>query len=265
MKTREEKYTLSESMACLFARELKDGEIVHAPGVRSAVAVAAIDLARRIHAPNITAHYSEVVNAFAPLSRFTSDYSRLAGCEHILPCVSWSFDRIHRGAIDVFFVGGMQIDKYGNLNLVCIGDWKHPKFRGPGTTGLADVTWAKRGCFVWLNEHSKRVFVEKVDFIAFPGYLNGPGEREKAGVKWGGPCLVVSPLATLDFDPDTKRMRLKSVHRGITVEEVVKNTGFELIIPKDVPQTSPPTEEELHVLRTEVDPHGILRWDLPEG
>lgn len=257
-------YTASELMACVIARDLKDGEVGGVPGVRSEVPLAAVGLARRMHAPNLC-FYSGAVsyNTSSQLCKYASDYNRIFGAEATFT-TSEGFDSLHRGERDFQFCGGMQVDKYGNANLVCLGDWKKPKLRGPGSAGLSSVTLAKR-YYLWINEHTKRVFVDKVDFISAPGYISGPGMREKAGIKTAGPKWVVTPIAIMDFDPETKRMRLKSIHPGTTLKNIQDNTGFELIIPPNVPETLPPTETELHILRTQVDPDGLLRYQEPVG
>lgn len=257
-------YTISELMACIFAREIKDGELGGCPGVRSEVPLASVRLAQMMHAPNVNCYYGAIVyNAHGPLQKFATEYDRIIKAEASVATYEW-FDTLHRGDLDFFFIGGLQVDMYGNLNLVCLGDWNKPILRGPGSAGLNSVTFARRH-FIWINEHARRVFAPKVDFISSPGYLDGPGAREKAGLRWGGPSIVVSPLGVMDFEPESKRMRLRSVHPGVPVEEVVENTGFELIIPSNVPETPAPSEEELRILRTLVDPIGILRNEEPVG
>ncbi|MEE8471967.1 MAG: CoA synthetase, partial [Dehalococcoidia bacterium] len=107
--------------------------------------------------------------------------------------------------------------------------------------------------------HDKRVFVEKVDFISGAGHLDGPGGRERAGITTEGPRLCVTPRCVFDFDPESKVMRVKSLHRGITLDEVVDNMGFSPVLPGKLPTTEPPTTEELRLLREEIDPNSILR------
>ena len=158
-----------------------------------------------------------------------------------------------RGFIEYGFLGGAQIDPYGNLNSTVIGDFKRPKVRLPGSGGGNDV-----GSFCWqtiaIMRHDKKRFVEQVDFITTPGYLSGPGTREAAGLPPGtGPYRVVSNLAVLGYHSETKRMMLLATQPGVSVEEVVENTGFELIIPDNVESNPPPTGEELLILREEVD------------
>jgi glutaconate CoA-transferase subunit B len=157
-----------------------------------------------------------------------------------------------RGFIDYGFLGGAQIDPYGNLNSTVIGPHHAPKVRLPGSGGANDV-----GSLCWqtiiIIRHSKRSFVPQVDFVTTPGYLTGPGAREKAGLPPGtGPLYVVSNLAIMGFDQETKRMKLLATQPDVTVEQVVAETGFELIVSGDIDTNPPPTTEELDILR-EID------------
>jgi len=161
------------------------------------------------------------------------------------------------GFVDFGFLGGAQIDKYGNLNATCIGEYDSPKVTLPGSGGGNDI-----GSLCWrtiiTTMHEKRRFVEKLDFVTTPGYLTGPGAREEAGLPKGtGPYRVVTDLAVLGYDEMTKRMMLISVHPEVTVQQVVDNTGFQLVIPRTVRVTDPPTSEELRIMREEIDPKGI--------
>jgi glutaconate CoA-transferase subunit B len=158
-----------------------------------------------------------------------------------------------RGFVDYGFLGGAQIDPYGNLNSTVIGDHDHPKVRLPGSGGGNDV-----GSHCWrtiaIMKHDQIRFVEKVDFITTPGYLTGPGAREKVGLPPGtGPYRVVTTLGILGYDEKTKRMKLLSTQPGVTVEQVVENTGFELLLADEITVFEPPNPEELHILRAEVD------------
>jgi glutaconate CoA-transferase subunit B len=162
-----------------------------------------------------------------------------------------------RGFIDYGFLGGAQIDCYGNLNSTTIGEHDRPKARLPGSGGGNDV-----GSLCWMTvaimQHDKRRFVPQVDFITTPGYLNGAGARQAAGLPRGtGPVNVVSTLALMDYEPTTYRMRLIATHPGVTVDEVIANTGFELIIAEKVGTNEPPSAEELRLLREEIDPEKL--------
>jgi len=168
-----------------------------------------------------------------------------------------TMETAQRGFIDYGFIGGAQIDPYGNLNSVTIGEHDHPKARLPGSGGGNDV-----GSHCWqtvaIMQHDTRRFVTKMDFLTTPGYLTGPGAREEAGLPKGtGPAYVVTTLALMDFDPESKRMRLKATHPGVSVEDVVAATGFELIIPEMVESIEPPSAEELRLLREEIDPEKL--------
>jgi len=107
-----------------------------------------------------------------------------------------------------------------------------------------------------IMTHEKRKMVKKLDYLTSPGFLDGPGARERVGLLGGGPSLVVTNLCQMDFDPKTKRIRLETVHPGVTPQQVVENSGFDLIVPETVPETELPTLEELKLLR-EIDPTGI--------
>jgi glutaconate CoA-transferase subunit B len=159
------------------------------------------------------------------------------------------------GHVDLGFVGAAQIDEYGNINTTYIGSFEKPTVRLPGSGGGNDIiSSAKR--IVAIMTHEKRKMVKKLDYLTSPGFLNGPEAREKAGLLGGGPSLVVTNLCQMDFDERTKRIRLATVHPRVTVQQVVENSGFDLIIPKDVPTTELPTYEELELLR-KIDPNGI--------
>ena len=174
-----------------------------------------------------------------------------ASMDYVMSCAQLGF-------VDYAFLGAAQMDAYGNLNTTVIGDHTSPKVRLPGSGGGNDA-----GSLCWrtiiLMRHDRRRFVEKIDFLTTPGYLTGPGAREEAGLPAdSGPYQVISQLGVMGFDDETKRMKLISVHPGVTVEDVVENTGFELIIPDEVSETTPPTDEELRLLREEIDSAGIV-------
>jgi glutaconate CoA-transferase subunit B len=164
-----------------------------------------------------------------------------------------------RGMIDYAFLGGAQIDKYGNLNSTMIGlDYKKPKVRLPGSGGANDLA---SNCWrtMVITPHEKRRFVEKVDFITSPGYLSGGNSRNEAGLPEGsGPYKIVTNLAIMGFDNPERRMEIESLSPGVTIDEVEENTGFELLVKPDVKKTPPPDGKMLKILREEVDPHGYI-------
>jgi glutaconate CoA-transferase subunit B len=164
-----------------------------------------------------------------------------------------------RGVIDYTFLGGAQIDAYGNLNSTMIGkDYARPKVRFPGSGGandLASLCWR----VIVMTNHDRRRFVEKVDFVTTPGYLTGPGAREAAGLPPGaGPYRVITDLAIMGYHPQTKRMQVLSLHPGSTLQKVQEHTGFELEVAEPLATTLAPTQTELQILREEVDPHRYI-------
>jgi glutaconate CoA-transferase subunit B len=156
--------------------------------------------------------------------------------------------------VDVGFLGGAQIDRFGNINATVIGDYNHPKVRLPGSGGSMEIAgWANR-CYI-ITPHQKRRFPEKVDFATSAGFLNGRAAREASGVRGGGPQAVVTNLGFLEPD-ESGELVLTAVHPGVTVEEVQANTGWPLKAAANLRVTRPPSEEELRLLR-ELDPQNI--------
>jgi len=259
-------YTIEELITTAVARNLNDFEVgfvgigTGGPAFILAVGIpiAAARLAKYTHAPNFVLMQGPVIDPeldFLPKS--TMDRHLIEWkCKSQIPCND-ALDIFKRGKMDVGFVSGAQVDKYGNLNIIGIGDYKKPKIRLVGCLAQSDHC-AYAGRTMIMMKHEKRRFVETVDMISGAGFLDGPGAREKAGLKGGGPGKVFTDLAVLGFDPESKRMCIESVHPGVTVEQVQNNTGFELIIPENVPVTPEPTAEELELIRTKVDPEGEL-------
>jgi glutaconate CoA-transferase subunit B len=222
--------------------------------IGTGIPMLAAALAQKMHAPNLVSIFE-----FGGTGAILDDLPLAVGERrtfHKAVAASGILDIVEtaqRGFVEYGFLGGAQIDPYGNLNSTVIGEHANPKVRLPGSGGGNDV-----GSHCWrtiaIMRHDKRRFVQKVDFITTPGYLSGPGAREAAGLPPGtGPYRVVSNLAVLGYHPDSKRMMLLSTQPGIAIEKVIENTGFELLIPDEVTENPPPTEKELGVLREEVD------------
>ncbi|MBP5857504.1 hypothetical protein KAJ83_10830 [Marivibrio halodurans] len=248
--------TPAELQAFVLSRELKDGEM-GAAGASAAIPMAAIMLARHMHAPDIQIAGEMFVNP-RPRQLWDSmlDDRALGACEAAETFLEL-FGHSHRG-LDFFFHNGMQIDRFGNINLHFIGgSIDRPRMRGPGAANISYAGTSRR-FYICTHAHSPRTFVPRVDFITSPGYLDGPESFHAAGLK-GGPALCVTPLAVMDFDPDSLTMRLKSVHPWSSVEEVVAKTGFELGLPDRVPVTDLPDAGTLDLLRGKVDTAGLLR------
>jgi glutaconate CoA-transferase subunit B len=162
---------------------------------------------------------------------------------------------LQRGNVDVGFMGGAQIDKFGNINATVIGDYAQPKVRLPGSGGSQEIAaWANR-CYI-MTPHQKRRFPEKVDFMTSAGYLNGRKEREATGVRGGGMLAVVTDIGLLEPD-ETGEMVLTALHPGKSIEQAKENTGWDLKISADLRTTEPVMEKELQILREELDPNGL--------
>ena len=252
-----ERYTPSELLICLASRVMEDGTTAF---IGTGIPMLAASLAQSMHAPNLVAVF-EFGGTGAILEKLPlavgdmRTYNKALHASGITDIMETS----QRGFIEYGFLGGAQIDAYGNLNSTVIGDAKKPKVRLPGSGGGNDV-----GSCCWrtiaIMPQDKRRFIEKIDFVTTPGFLTGPGAREEAGLPRGtGPYRVVTNLGVLGFDDETKRMKLLSVNPGVTREQIVENTGFELLFADEIGENPPPTDEELSILREKVDPDGLYR------
>ena len=257
-------YSIGELMTVVLARDLIDGEQLQV-GVALPVPEAAVRLAHLMHGPNM-----ELVFLGARMNVHHLDYIPLPAYNWDHRTVRWAesysdrghrFDQIKDWHRRVFFIGGIQIDQYGNSNLIGIKDARGGfKFRGPGPVGTPTLTTHVGRYYIVLNHHNTRTLVKKCDYISAVGWHTGGADaRQKLGLPGGGPKFCITPLGVMDFCENEKRMRLKSVHPGTTVEQVVQNTGFELLVPANVPNTIEPTANELNLLRTRVDRAGALR------
>ncbi len=247
-------YTASELLAILSARQLKDGMVVFA-GV--GIPLLAATLAQRLHCPGLTILFEGgVVGAViepGKLPPSTNDQRCSVRANMVLGSAEVLL-LLQRGYVDVGFMGGAQIDQYGNLNSSIIGDAKKPTVRLPGTGGGNDI--ASLTNMIVAMKHEKRRFVENVDFITSPGWIRGNETRRQSGLPAGGMFRVVTELAIFGFDATTRRMKPLALNLGVTREEVQDNTGFMLDFDSDVGVTEPPTEHELSVLRM-LDPERL--------
>jgi len=256
-------YAIAELMTVAMARVLGEREDGKLGGVGAAAVVpmAAARLAVLTTAPNLwwfCGGASGLNPTFDRLPKSSADPRAAIGStgrKNMLDVVDMGIT----GGWDWGFNGGLQIDMYGNINMIGIGTYPQLKVRGPGTVGTI-WTGTLRRPYLYTMHHASRVLVEKCDYISGPGYVSGGNSRwDKVQNTTEGPQLLFTPMAVMDFDPDSKRMRLKSVHPGYSADDVQKNTGFELIMPSSVPTTDAPTAEELFVLRRHVDRDGVLK------
>ncbi len=247
-------YSASELMCINAARLLRDNDVVF---VGVGLPNLACNLARRTHAPNLQMLYEAGVigarPARIPLS--IGDPTLVSGASSVCGMYDIFSFYLQRGNVDVGFLGGAQIDRYANINATVIGDYDHPKVRLPGSGGSQEMAaWANR-CYI-ITPHQKRRFPEKVDFRTSAGFLGGRAEREAAGLRGGGPLMVVTNLGTMEPDENGELM-LTALHPGCTVEQVQENTGWPVKVSDKLRVTEPVKESELKLLREELDPDGI--------
>jgi len=248
-------YSSTELMIVNAARMLKDGDVVF---VGVGQPNLACNLAKRTHAPNLVMIYEAGVIGAEParLPLSIGDPTLVSGSLSVVGMYEIFSNYLQRGNVDVGFLGGAQIDKFGNINATIIGgDYIHPKVRLPGSGGAQEIAaWANR-CYV-MTPHQKRRFPEKCDFTTSAGFLDGKDSREKAGLRGKGPVAVVTDIGVLEPD-ETGELVLTKLHPGKSAEDAINNTGWGLKIAADVKITDPVTENELRILREELDPTGI--------
>jgi glutaconate CoA-transferase subunit B len=247
-------YNAMELMICCAARALDDGATV---AVGTGVPCAAAMLAQRTAAPNLVIFFEAGgVAPQLPTMPISVGDSRTFYRAVMATSMADVMETCQRGLMDYTFLGGAQIDAFGNLNSTMIGtDYAWPKVRLPGSGGACDLASFCRRTMV-VTPHDPRRFVAKLDFLTSPGYLTGPGAREAVGLPPGtGPYRVITDLAVMGYDEPTRRMTVLTLHPGVQLDAVRKATGFELLTQDPVGVTAPPSELELRILREEVDPH----------
>jgi glutaconate CoA-transferase subunit B len=249
-------YNPIELMICCAARALEDGCSV---AVGTGIPCAAAMLAQKTHAPNLVIMFE--AGGLAPLlptMPISVGDSRTYHRGLMASSMAEIMQTAQRGLVDYTFLGGAQIDPYGNLNSTVAGDYQKPQVRFPGSGGandLASLCWRT----MVVTQQNARRFVEKLDFLTTPGFLSGPGAREKAGLPPGcGPHRVITDLAVMGYSKTTCRMQVLSLHPNVTRDQVQEATGFQLEWADEVGQTPPPTTEQLRILREEVDPRRYI-------
>jgi len=252
-------FSPAELMIVNSARLLKDGDVVF---VGVGQPNLACNLAKRTHAPNLVMIYEAGVVGAEPtrLPLSIGDPTLVSGALSVVSMYDIFANYLQRGNVDVGFLGGAQIDKYGNINATIIGnDYAHPKVRLPGSGGAQEIAaWANR-CYI-MTPHQKRRFPEKVDFLTSAGYLDGNGSREKVGLRGKGPIAVVTDIGILEPD-SSGELILTALHPTKSADQALENTGWLLKVSKELRITQPLTETELQILHKELDPTGIYLKD----
>lgn len=249
-------YTPTELLAVSASHLLEDGKIVFA-GVGTPLLASA--LARMTHAPDLTVVVEggsiglDVEPGRLPIS---TNEMRAARRAMVLPSITQIFLYAQRGYFDYGFLGGAQIDPYGNINTSVIGPLEHPRVRLPGSGGACDIACQCREIMI-VTRHEQRRFVERLDFITSPGQVDGEGGRPAAGLLFGRVTKVVTDLALMDFGSRSGRMRLVALQPGVERQQVREQTGFDLETAPEVGHLPAPGDHELTLLR-ELDPKKIF-------
>jgi glutaconate CoA-transferase, subunit B len=247
-------YTPQELMVVCAAREIHDGEIVFV-GMR--LPLLAFALAKRTHAPNATGLFENGLVRDTPSAEllFTmGDAPNILGAEWATR-TSALMGLLAQGCAHLGFVGGAEVDRFGNLNTSYIGERMHPQVKLPGSGGGADIA-SLAGRLAIIMAHERKRFPERVSYITSPGYGDGGNWRAQVGLPRGGPAAVITTLAVLGFASETHEMELRSWHPGSSADDVRANTGWDLHVAPDAHETPPPTADELRIIR-ECDPQGF--------
>jgi glutaconate CoA-transferase subunit B len=245
--------TRRQVMVAAAAREIHDGEVVFV-GMR--LPLLGFALARALHAPHAVGLFENgVIRDAPPVGPIItmSDPPNIAGA---LACTTFLdvMGHLQRGRVDVGFLGGAEVDRFGNLNTTW-GEEGGRRVRLPGSGGAADIA-ALSARTVVIMQHERRRFPAQVKYLTSPGFGTGPGWRDRVGLVRGGPARVISSLGIFGFDPQSCEMVLESLHPGVTLEEIRNQTGWPVRVAEDVGQTPEPSGEELAVLR-QFDPEGV--------
>jgi glutaconate CoA-transferase subunit B len=255
-------FTRDEMMTVATGRFIQDGWKAF---IGTGLPMVAAYLAKATHAPNMTLMFESGVLAAEPrtIARAVGD-PRLQSTARRVSGMLDGLLLLHGGNVDFGVLGGAQVDRFGNINSTAVGGdgYSRPATRLGGSGGANDIASAAKE-FLIVVRHTRRTFVERVDHLTTPGYLTGPGAREEAGLRGRGPIGVVTDLGVFGFDETTKRMNAKSLHAGTTWADVEAATGFDIDRPEELPTTPPPSDHELHLLRTVIDPRGVYLKDSP--
>ena len=242
-------HTANELMVCQAARQLRDGEVAF---VGIGLPNLACNLARRLHAPGLVLIYESGAVGAVPerLPISIGDPSLVTNSLSVCSMFDIFCYYLQGGLIDVGFLQGAQIDRFGNLNTTVVGDYARPTVRLPGSGGACEIAILAKRVLV-IAPQTRRGFPERVDFITSPGFIDGPGTRRSLGITGGGPAMVITDLGCYEFTDG--EMILTSLHPGCTLEQVRNNTGWDVRVSAALETTPEPTSEELRIIREELD------------
>jgi glutaconate CoA-transferase subunit B len=243
-------YTANELMVCQAARQLRDGEVAF---VGIGLPNLACNLARRLHAPSLVLIYESGAVGAVPerLPISIGDPSLVTNSLSVCSMFDIFAYYLQGGLIDVGFLQGAQIDRFGNLNTTVVGDYARPAIRLPGSGGACEIAILAKRVLV-IAPQTRRGFPERVDFITSPGFIDGPDTRRSLGLTGGGPAMVITDLGCYEFTDG--EMILTSLHPGCTLEQVRNNTGWDVRVSAALETTAEPMSEELRIIREELDP-----------
>ncbi|MEE8447993.1 MAG: CoA-transferase [Thermodesulfobacteriota bacterium] len=247
-------YTSAELMVVAAAREIRDRELVFV-GMR--LPLLAFLLAKEVHAKEAVSLFENGIIRDRPSREGLYTVSDPANVLAALNCTDMLtiMSLLQSGLVDLGFIGGAQIDRFGNLNTSYIKTPGGGLVRLPGSGGAGDIACLAKRLLV-IMPHEKRRFVKRVDYVTSPGYGTGPGWRQEQGLVRGGPAVVITSKGIIKFDPDTREAYLHSYHPGVDLDDIQENTGWDLTVPTEVSMTEPPRPEELAVVRR-YDPQGF--------
>ena len=247
-------YTMQELMVVVGSREIRDDDVVFV-GMR--LPLLAFQLAKSTHAPHAIGIFENGILRDRPAGETLYTMSDTPNIEGAIWTTSMMdiMSLLQNGRVSLGFIGGAEVDRFGNLNTTYIGGRENVQVRLPGSGGGSDIASLSQR-FVIIMNHERRRFVEKVSYMTSPGFGSGRDWRERNGLRGGGPCAVITTKGIFRFDSDTKEMVLIAVHPGVIVEEILENTGWNLKLATKIEKTKPPTRSELRIIR-KYDPLGF--------
>ncbi|MDR7486433.1 MAG: CoA-transferase [Armatimonadota bacterium] len=246
-------FSAGELMVAAAAREIHDGDVVFV-GMR--LPLIAFQLAKLTHAPRAVGVFENGIVRLTPSSELLytmSDPPNIVGAS-MCTRLTVAMSLLGRGRVDVGFIGGAEVDRFGNVNSSYIGPRERPRVKLPGSGGACDIASLARRLLI-IMAHERHRFRQAVDFVTSPGYLKGGGQRRALGLP-GGPAALITTLGVFGFDPESGEAVLRFRHLGVSLDEIRAQTGWELAVAPDLAETPPPTPEELRLIR-QLDPEGF--------